>query len=200
MPLVEDAEASAGVQRIFAGAAELLAFVSNFARTAAHAPSVVRWVIPMIASIQRGGPDCTLDLRVKELAILRTSTRNQCFFCTQHNIRLGRLVDVSDDQIIAVSGEDPESSGEFDEAELAAIAWADLVTRNEAHADPAAYARLEASYDDEQIVELTLAACLFNFLNRFNDSMWIELDDGAQPGAQLYIEPEAFQRYADGMY
>ena len=198
--LVDDTEASVAVQRIFAGATELLAFVSNFARTAANAPSVARWVIPMIAAIQRGGPDCTLSLQIKELAILRTSTRNECHFCTQHNIRLGRLVDLSDEQIVAVSGDDPEESGLFEERELAAIAWADRVTRNEAHADPAAYERLRAVFSDEEIHELTLAACLFNFLNRFNDSLWIDLDEGAQPGAQLFVEPPAFRRYAETMF
>ena len=77
---IDDAEASAEVRRIFDGARELLAFVSNFARTASRAPSIARWVIPMIAAIQRGGPDAALDPRIKELAILKTSTRNRCFF------------------------------------------------------------------------------------------------------------------------
>ena len=50
------------------------------------------------------------------------------------------------------------------------------------------------------MVELTLAACLFNFLNRFNDTMWLELDGGAPPGAQLHIHPESFRAYADAMF
>ena len=57
-----------------------------------------------------------------------------------------------------------------------------------------------ASFDEREAIELTLAACLFNFLNRFNDTMWLELDDGAPPGTQLMIEPHAFRRYADGMF
>jgi hypothetical protein len=73
------------------------------------------------------------------------------------------------------------------------------VTRNEAHADPAAWERVRRSFDEAEAIELTLAACLFNFLNRFNDTMWLELDDGAPPGAQLMIEPDAFRRYADAM-
>ena len=80
VPIVDDDAASPAVESIFQGAEDLLAFVSNFARTAAHVPSLARWLIPMIASIQRGGSDAALDLRVKELAILRTSTRNRCFF------------------------------------------------------------------------------------------------------------------------
>jgi hypothetical protein len=73
------------------------------------------------------------------------------------------------------------------------------VTRNEAHADSAAWERVRRSFGEAEAIELTLAACLFNFLNRFNDTMWLELDDGAPPGAQLMIEPDAFRRYADAM-
>jgi alkylhydroperoxidase family enzyme len=99
-----------------------------------------------------------------------------------------------------VSGEDPAASGLFDERDMAAITWADRVTRNEAHADPTAWSRLRDSFSQAQAVELTLAICLFNFLNRFNDTMWLELDEGAPPGAKLHIEPEAFRRYAASMY
>jgi hypothetical protein len=59
---------------------------------------------------------------------------------------------------------------------------------------------MRASFDEPEAIELTLAACLFNFLNRFNDTMWLELDDGAPAGARLSIEPDAFRRYADGMF
>jgi alkylhydroperoxidase family enzyme len=99
-----------------------------------------------------------------------------------------------------VSGEDPADAELFDERDLAAIEWADRVTRNEAHADPAAWARVRKSFDQAETVELTLAACLFNFLNRFNDTMWLELDDGAPPGARLHIELSAFRRYATTMH
>jgi alkylhydroperoxidase family enzyme len=95
-----------------------------------------------------------------------------------------------------VSGEEPALSEVFDERDLAAIMWADRVTMNEAHADPAAWERLRRSFDQAQAVELTLAVCLFNFLNRFNDTMWLELDEGAPPKAQLHIELDAFRRYA----
>ena len=88
----------------------------------------------------------------------------------------------------------------FDERDQAAIAWADLVTRNEAHADPSALERVRRSFSEPEVVELTLAASLFNFLNRFNDTMWLELDGGAPPSTQLHVEPEAFARYAASMF
>jgi len=95
-----------------------------------------------------------------------------------------------------VSASDPAALERFDERDRAAIVWADRVTRNEAHADPEALARVREHFTDAELVELTLAASLFNFLNRFNDTMWLELDGGAPDGANLHIEPEAFARYA----
>ena len=83
---------------------------------------------------------------------------------------------------------------------MAAIIWADRVTMNEAHADPDAWSRVRDAFSQAEAIELTLAVCLFNFLNRFNDTMWLELDGGAPPGAKLHIEPETFRRYAGSMY
>lgn len=74
------------------------------------------------------------------------------------------------------------------------------MTRNEAHADAGAWEDLRRVFTEPEIVELTLAACLFNFLNRFNDTMWLELDDGAPPNADLFVVPESFRRYAAAMY
>ncbi|HSL09995.1 MAG TPA: hypothetical protein VLA82_01595 [Actinomycetota bacterium] len=88
----------------------------------------------------------------------------------------------------------------FGERERVAIAWADRVTRNEAHADAALWDRVRSVFDEDEVVELTLAACLFNFLNRFNDTMWLELDGGAPANARLSIPPASFRRYADAMY
>jgi alkylhydroperoxidase family enzyme len=107
---------------------------------------------------------------------------------------------LTDEEIDAVSGDGWEESGLFDERDLAAIRWADRVTRNEAHADVDAEARARAIFSEAEFVELTLAASLFNFLNRFNDTMWLELDDGAPSGANLHIHRETFERYASAMY
>lgn len=80
LPIIEDDDVTAAITAVFAGAEQLLAFVSNATRTFAHVPPLALWVIPMIASIQRGGTDATLDPRVKELAVIKTSTINECYF------------------------------------------------------------------------------------------------------------------------
>mgnify|MGYP000191624202 CR=1 FL=1 len=80
VPPARDADAGPDARQIFEAARELLGFVSNFTRTAVHVPELAAWVVPMIAAVQRGGPDAELDPRVKELAILRTSALNRCSF------------------------------------------------------------------------------------------------------------------------
>jgi hypothetical protein len=81
LPIIEDREdLPDDVRTVFSGARNLLGFVSNLTRTLTHVPALAGWLIPMIASIQRGGSDANLDPRIKELAIIRTSVLNQCVF------------------------------------------------------------------------------------------------------------------------
>jgi AhpD family alkylhydroperoxidase len=197
----DDGQAPPEVQVFFDGARDLLTWCSYFTRTAAYAPNMARWWVPMIAAIQRGGQEANLDPRLKELAVLKTSTLNQCAFCTGHNIKLGRLASLTTEEIEAASGDDWESCPTLDEREKAAIMWADRVTRNLTDTDAEARKRVEALFTEDELVELTLVSCLFAMLNRFNDSLWLDLDDeGAPPGANLYIGTDAFRRYAERMY
>lgn len=79
LPKITNEEASEEVREVFAGAREMLGFVSNSTRTIAHSPWVVRWLIPFTTAVQResGG---VLDAQTKELAIIRTSVVNTCDF------------------------------------------------------------------------------------------------------------------------
>lgn len=79
-PIEDDRALPSDLTAFFDGAEQLLAFVSNATRTFAHVPVVAKWLVPMIAAIQRGGSDAILDPRIKEMAIIRTSTLNACHF------------------------------------------------------------------------------------------------------------------------
>lgn len=202
MALIQDEDdTDEAVLTLFHGARELLAWTSYFARTAAYAPHMARWWIPMIAAIQRGGEGANLEPRIKELVVLKTSTLNECAFCTGHNVNLGRLAGLTTDEIEAVSGDDWASWPTFDDRDRAAVLWADRVTRNIADGDVEARRQVEAQFSEVEVVELTLVSCLFAMLNRFNDSLWLDLDDtGAPAGSNLHIPQASFARYASTMY
>ena|SRR5687767_3538239 len=64
----------------------------------------------------------------------------------------------------------------FDEREKAVIRWAELVTWNKARYDDDAYAQLARHFDNAEIVELTTVAAFRGLMNRFMDSLHIELE------------------------
>jgi alkylhydroperoxidase family enzyme len=64
----------------------------------------------------------------------------------------------------------------FGEREKAVIRWAELVTWNKARYDDEAYAQLAKHFDSTGIVELTTVAAFRGLMNRFMDSLHIELE------------------------
>ena len=64
----------------------------------------------------------------------------------------------------------------FGEREKAVIRWAELVNWNEARHDESAYAALAQHFDAAEIVEITTVAAFRGLMNRFMDSLHIELE------------------------
>ena len=75
-----------------------------------------------------------------------------------------------------LSGDDYAASPLFGEREKAVIRWAELVTWNKARYDEEAYAALASHFDAAEIVELTVVAAFRGLMNRFMDSLHIELE------------------------
>lgn len=71
---------------------------------------------------------------------------------------------------------DFEQSPLFSESDRAAIAYAAEITANNRDMRREVKDRLKASLTDAEIVDLTLACCMYNFMNRLNDSLEIDLD------------------------
>lgn len=71
---------------------------------------------------------------------------------------------------------------------------------NDESLDAAAREEVARHFSPLELAELTMAICQFALLNRMNDSLWMDLDEGARPGTNIHIEREAFERYASGMY
>jgi alkylhydroperoxidase family enzyme len=64
----------------------------------------------------------------------------------------------------------------FDEREKAVIRWGELVSKNEARHDAATFKTLSKYLDATEIVELTTVAAFRGLMNRFMDSLQIELE------------------------
>jgi alkylhydroperoxidase family enzyme len=75
-----------------------------------------------------------------------------------------------------LSGDDYLDSALFGAREKAAIRWAELVTWNKARYDEDAFMQLSKHFDSAEIVELTTVAAFRGLMNRFMDSLHIELE------------------------
>lgn len=75
-----------------------------------------------------------------------------------------------------MSGDHYLDSPLFGDREKAVIRWAELVNCNRARYDDDAFAQLRKYFDATQIVELTTVAAFRGLMNRFMDSLQIELE------------------------
>ena len=102
-------------------------------------------------------------------------------------------------QLDALSGDDYSASPLFGAREKAVIRWAELVNWNKARDDDAAFAELAKYFDGTEIVELTTVAAFRGLMNRFMDSLHIELEDaGVQArGGKAVASPEHLHAYLE---
>ena len=72
----------------------------------------------------------------------------------------------------------------FTLAEQAALALAERMTTDARNVDEEVWAELREYFDDGQIIELAAVIGLFNYFNRFNDALRVEVTaPGVTPSA-----------------
>ncbi len=179
IPIVTDQEANGEQAAIFDGARNMLGRVANAIRVASHAPRIAQPLLGFMVAALREEVTGALSIKVKALAILKTSMLNGCAYCVGHNSALGRAVGFSDDQIAAVEG-GYQGSDLFSPAEKAAIAWAECLTEKTYRQNPQVMDELKKHYSHEQIVEITMVSGFFNFWNRFTDGLQVDIEASEQ--------------------
>lgn len=164
-------------------------------RMVLRTPKVARWFTPFGLALQRGGTGSLLDERTKEMAVIKTSQLNECTFCTELNIGLGKSVGITDDQIEAIRGDDYESSPALSDRDKAVVRWAESVTLNNARRDKEGFERLKQFFDDNEIVELTWVSALFNMINRLNDALWLDVEDKHREGIKKPVSEDTLLEF-----
>ena len=181
IPIVSDEEASPEQVVLFEHCTKMLGRVANAIRVASHSPKVAQALLGFMIPAIREEVTGVLGVRIKTLAILKTSMLNGCNYCIGHNTQLGRAVGFSDDQINALEG-DYQGSGLFSADETAAIAWAESLTLKTYREKPEVMEELKKHFSDEQIVEITMVSGFFNFWNRFTDGLQVDIEAKEQVG------------------
>lgn len=195
---IEPEDATGEVAELYKAATVMLGRVPNFYRFLAHSPYVAKMLLPFNAVMQRQGGGSILTTKIKEMVVIKTSKINGCAYCYAHNTSLGRAAGISEEQVIAIDGDDYMNSGLLSGREKAAVLWADHVTRNTVRDHPEVRDQVRAHFSDAEMVELTLISGMFNMFNRFMDCMGVPMDtqkdiDSIQDS--LHLDPNQVKAY-----
>lgn len=110
--------------------------------------------------------DTPVDKLLKWKVAYKVSEMNKCEFC----------VSISKIQLKQFGLKDKEVS-EIEKAssvkERTALKYAQAATKHAYNIDPKIFGEMKKHFTDEQIVEITSVIGLFNFINRFNDSLGV---------------------------
>ncbi len=143
--------------------------VPNMFRTVAHRPEIFETMIAHFEAILHTG---TLPLKLKELAIVRTSQLNHCDYCLASHSRICKKLGWNEDQLVQLA--DYAERDDFTPAEKVALRLAEWMTRNEAPLTDEQWHEVREVYSEGEMVELMAAIGLFNYFNRFNNMLAME--------------------------
>jgi alkylhydroperoxidase family enzyme len=75
---ITDDEATGIAKEIFTASNEMLGRVANLQRILAHSPKVAQWFLPLVAAVRQPKAGAVSEVRLRNLAVLKTSTLNGC--------------------------------------------------------------------------------------------------------------------------
>lgn len=174
---ISDDEATGLAKEIIAASNLFLGRTSNLVRIlSAHSPFLARWFLGLVAAVRQPNLGAVSDVRLRNLATIKTSMVNECNYCAAHTSIFGEALGLKIEDLAALKDDSYRASNSFSDREKAAIAWAEAMTLNTASRDRAVWENMRRHFNDAEIVEISMACAMFNMINRLNDSFWTELE------------------------
>ncbi len=152
---------------------EILGFVPNSLLTMQRRPEIVRAFGVLTDAVMN--PEGSVDPATKRLLAHFASRAAGCQYCEAHSLIAAGISGVSQEKLDAIW--EYQTSELYSDAERAALDYALAAGSVPNGVDDEIMQRLRQHWNDDQIVELLAAVCLYGFLNRWNDSMATELED-----------------------
>jgi uncharacterized peroxidase-related enzyme len=192
MPLVPPlpADTDPEVARLAGFFNETLGFCPNSVLTMMRRPAIAKAFIALNMAVMENHGRVTSAL--KRLVGYVASHAAGCRYCQAHTIRAAERYGAHDEQLRHVW--EYRSHPAFSDAERAALDFALAAASVPNAVDEDIRARLQAHWDEGEIVELLGVIALFGYLNRWNDSMATTLEEGAQASAEQWLSDGGWER------
>ena len=133
---------------------------SPITRALAQVPELLDVTMPFLGAAF--GPGC-VDLRLKEVVILRVSAVSRCRYCVATHTVAAWDAGLTEAETAALRG----SARGLGERETVLVEWCDALSRSGEPVTDEVAARLSEHFADHEVVELTLLAGATLMLNRF---------------------------------
>ena len=157
-------------------------FVPNSLFTMAHRPEILEKFMMLAGTVNGPG---TVDPGLKQLVAYVASNAAGCRYCQAHTSTHASYAGVTAEKIEHAF--EFETHVVFSDSERAALRLArdSALVPNLVEAEH--FEALRRHFDEPQIVELVAVCALFGFLNRWNDTMSTELEDGPRAFAEQHL-------------
>ena len=161
------ADANPDLQESFGAYAKLLGYVPNSVLIMQHKPKMVKALALLAQSVW--DPASKVPLGFKRLVAYMASRKHGCNYSMAHAAEAAHRAGIDDAKLDAVI--DYRSSALYNDAERAALEFAEAAAAQPNAVTDELMARLKQHWSDEQIVEFAGAVSLNGFLNRWNDTI-----------------------------
>ena len=175
-----ESDAPAGVKELFDKAQERLGFIPNVLRVYALRPRHLELWNAFYNDLMRG--DSGLTKPQREMIAVVVSTANRCHYCmVSHSAYLRKL---TEDPILVEQLRTNYKYADVEPRERAMLDFAVKLTEDPEHCSEDDVDRLrEAGWTDEDIMDITQVAAMFNFTNRLASGLgWLPNDEFVRLG------------------
>lgn len=145
---------------------------ANQVAVMAHSPAALRHICGLMVDWRE---QANLPRRLVEIAVVTVSRINRCPYCVAHHGPVLVDMGLSPQAVEAIL--EPAPPG-FDPLDTLVRDYARLVIERPWGIRDGVFDALRRTFDDAQIVELTLRISLCNLFNQLNEAMQIEVEDG----------------------
>lgn len=152
---------------------KILGFVPNSLLTMQRRPKMVKGFGELTKGVM--DPEGAVDLGLMRLIAHFSSRAAGCQYCEAHSLVAAKIHDIPQEKLDAIW--DYQTSPLYSEAERVALDFAMAAGSVPNAVDAELFARMRQHWNEEQIVQILGAVCLYGFLNRWNDSMATDLED-----------------------
>jgi len=176
------------LQKLIAFYNETLGFCPNSVMTMHHRPIIATSFIEMNKAVMENKGRVTSVL--KRLIGYISSFTAGCNYCQAHTIRAAERYGASEEQLENIW--EYKTHPSFNDAERAALDFALAASVIPNGVNDAIAENLRAHWDEGEIVEILGVVALFGFLNRWNDSMGTQMENGAVESGEKFLEKKGW--------